>query len=156
MSTNDLPSQLNPPSIPANPGKAPVKTWVQSGLAIATGYLFLALGVIAIMGLLVLQGIEEFPPTLLLILTIAQLCLATTGSYITALLAPSKNAPQSAKSLIKHSLGLTSLVFILWLISATTSNGQEPWSIHILNLVTALIGISTGTWLRSRQIQSIS
>ena len=134
----------------------PTKTRVQSALAIAAGYLFLALGVIVIMGLIVLQGIEEFTPTLLLILTITQLCLATTGSYITALLAPSKESPQPAKSLVKHGLGLTTLVFILWLISAITSNGQEPWSIHFINLITALIGISTGTWLRSRQIQLTS
>ena len=149
------------PHTEPSPRESPIasagsKPWLQSILAIATGYLFLATGVIAIMGILVLQGTEEFPPNLLLLLTIAQLCLTTTGSYITALLAPSKNAPQPAKSLIKHGLGLTALVFLLWIISAITSNGQEPGRIHILNLATALLGISTGTWLRLRQIQPTS
>lgn len=149
-----------PPHSKSSTGEASLtdtrsKPWVQSILAIATGYLFLALGVIAIVGLLTLEGIEAFTPNLLLLLllTIAQLSLATTGGYITALLAPSKDSPQPAQSLTTHGLGLAALVLILWLASAITNNGQEPWSIHILNLATALIGISTGTWLRNRQIQ---
>lgn len=152
MPASLTPPESNPPS-QAQAGLSTKQRWVQSVLAIATGYLFLALGVIAIMGILAIQGVEEFTPTLLILLALIQLCLATAGSYITALLAPSQDSSNPSQSLTQHAAGLATLVLLLWIISAFASNGQEPWSIQILNLATALIGISTGTWLRLRQTQ---
>ena len=153
MPVSLTPPEQHPPSR-AQAGRLQKTSWVQSLLAIATGYLFLALGAIAIMGLLAVQGVADLTSTLLLVLTLVQLCLATAGSYITALLAPAQGAPHSVRRLlVTHGLGLATLVIFLWLISAVAGNGQEAWPIQFLNLATALLGISTGTWLRSRQIQ---
>lgn len=131
------------------------KTWVQSGLAIAAGYLLLALGVIAIQGVLALQGRAAFTPILFVSLALVQLSLATAGGYTTALLAPHNTA--SSQSLTRHGYGLAALVLLLWLLSAIANQGlvgqpPEPWSSQLLNLATALIGIGTGTWLRLRQV----
>ncbi len=140
----------------------PAKTGVQSALAIAAGYLFIALGVIALMGFLETQSPLEFTPTILIILGLTQLVLATAGGYITALIAPRSHDssldleanPFYKQTPFKHGLGLMALASILWIVSAILGHSQEPWPIQLLNLATAIFGIGTGAWLRQRQLKT--
>lgn len=141
-----MPASLTPPEpdSPAQPqaGQPTGKPWVQSLLAIATGYLFLALGIFIALGLLADTNITALTTCLRVVIPLA---CATAGGYITSLLAPSKP--------IKHGLGLLELTFLLWLGSAILSPSALPWRLNLIFLAIALIGISTGTWLRHRQLQ---
>jgi len=170
MSANHSPSDSSSTS-QANAARSRRRAWVQSSLAIATGYLFIALGVVGLMGLIEAQTPAQAPiaftPPLLLILGLAQVVLATAGGYITALLAPAEPAEAvdlsnphqpafSPRSSVKHSLGLMLLTWAIWGISAIASPGQAPLSVQLLNFATAILGIGTGSWLRDRQLRSPS
>lgn len=161
MSAQDSPSPFDPASVPNRSGTAPVRTGVQSGLAIAAGYLFLALGVIAVMGLFEAQAPQKVTTTQLIALGLTQLVLATAGGYITALLAPRnrsasptlpENTAPTQQAPFKHGLGLMALAASLWVLSAILGQNQEPWTFQCLNLATAILGIGTGAWLRQRQL----
>ena len=149
----------HPHSVSNSPTSQPsqrFKAWVQSSLAIAAGYLFVALGCVALLSWLPLNASSAqpsmvWPPALL-----AQLCLATAGGYSTALLAPRFQSLAQHRSLIRHGVGLCAIAFLSWVAVAiaygsVASTMPSIFMLLGLDLLAALTGISTGVWLRIRQ-----
>lgn len=125
------------PDVP--PNKPALQSWIQTGVAIATGCLILMLGIVMAFGLLAGREVTAFTIYLGIVMPLAS---ATAGGYLTSLLAPAKP--------VQHGFGLLGLTILLWLSSSSLSLGDLAGLLELVLFATSLIGIGTGTWLGHR------
>ncbi|MEM8809644.1 MAG: hypothetical protein AAGF01_26780 [Cyanobacteria bacterium P01_G01_bin.38] len=116
---------------------------MRSVVAVVVGYLTMSVTVALLFSVWLSNPTHIVNTEFMVFAAIFGLFAALGGGYVTGLAAPA--AP------LGHALGLAVMSAVMWGISVSRSQGQEPLWFQATNLASVLVGVLLGGYLRQRQ-----